>query len=370
MADPRLFRPGWLRRRYLTQRPTEVAPKPATSAQPSADWDAFVRARPAANLYQLSGWALLARDVFGHAAYFVECRDSAGALAGVLPLVRQKSVLFGNSLTSIPFFNYGGALADTPEVTQALMEHARSLAQSQGCRYLEFRDVGRQPGEWRVRTDKVTLVLDLPADFAALSKQLGAKLRSQAKRADRESPSVRVGGAELLNDFYSIFCRTMRDLGTPVYPRRFFAAILERFREECLLVVVDRAGQPAAAAFLVIANGRAEIPWAACRDDAKPAGFNMRLYWEVLRVVVERGCRQFDFGRSTADSGTYRFKLQWGAKPVQLHWHRWERGVTSNEPPQPAGEGRVMRYATAVWKRLPLGVANALGPIVSPTLPW
>jgi FemAB-related protein (PEP-CTERM system-associated) len=349
-----------------------VAPTLATGAQPSADWDAFVRARPQASLYQYSGWALLARDVFGHAAYFAECRDSGGALIGVLPLVRQKSIVFGSSLTSVPFFNYGGALADTPEVTQALMEHARSLAQMLGCRYLEFRDVRRQPGEWRVRTDKVTLILDLPADFATLSKQLGAKLRSQAKRADRENPSVRVGGAELLNDFYDIFCRTMRDLGTPVYPRRFFAAILRRFSDECLLVVLDRAGQPAAAAFLVLANGRAEIPWAGCRDDAKSAGFNMRLYWEVLRVVVERGCRQFDFGRSTVDSGTYRFKLQWGAKPLQLHWHRWERGGVPGDDAvvSSASEGKLMHYATEAWKHLPLGVANMLGPLVSPSLPW
>ncbi|MDB6091113.1 MAG: hypothetical protein JWN85_3897 [Gammaproteobacteria bacterium] len=342
----------------------------ATCEHPSADWDPFVRARPAASVYLLGGWALLARHVFGHAAYFIEARDQARNLVGVLPLVRQKSLLFGDSLTSVPFFNYGGALADTAELTQALMEHARSLAQQLGCDHLEFRDAQQRPGEWRVRTDKVTLLLDLPADFDALSKQLGAKLRSQVKRAERETPSVRVGGAALLDDFYDVFCRTMRDLGTPVYPRRFFAQILERCGHDCLLVVIDRGGQPAAAAFLVISNGRAEIPWAACREDAKPAGFNMKLYWEVLRAVIERGCRQFDFGRSTIDSGTYRFKLQWGARALQLYWHRWERGAATAEVAAPASEGRVMRCATAIWKRLPLRVANTLGPLVSPSLPW
>jgi FemAB-related protein (PEP-CTERM system-associated) len=338
---------------------------------PGGSWDDFVRARPEASIYQLSGWSLLAREVFGHQAFFLEARDPAGPLRGVLPLVRQRSLLFGDFLTSMPFFNYGGALADTPELTLALMDKARSLAQQLGCRYLEFRDAQPRPGDWRVRTDKVTLVLELPPSFEALSKQLGSKLRSQVKRVERETPGVRIGGVELLSDFYGVFCRTMRDLGTPVYPRRFFQGILERFPGECLFVVIDRAGQPAAAGFLVIANGRAEIPWAACRDDAKPAGFNMKLYWEVLRAVVERGCREFDFGRSTLDSGTYRFKLQWGAKPKQLYWHRWERGASqSTGAPQPAAEGGVMRRATALWKRLPLTVANTLGPIVSPSLPW
>jgi FemAB-related protein (PEP-CTERM system-associated) len=254
-------------------------------------------------------------------------------------------------------------------VTLALMEHARGLASQLGCRYMELRDDAPRPGEWRVRTDKVTLIRELPPDIATLSKQLGSKLRSQVKRAEREKPSVRVGGAELLDDFYDIFCRTMHDLGTPVYPRRFLAAILERFREECLLVLVYRDGHPAAGGFLIMANGRAEIPWAACRADAKPAGFNMRLYWELLSAVIERGCKQFDFGRSTLDSGTYKFKLQWGARPVQLYWHRWERSA-SHAASQPASEGKAMRYATAIWKRMPLGVANTLGPLVSPSLPW
>ncbi len=352
--------------------PPQSSPTITTLSRPSADWDAFVRSRPAATLYLLSGWALLVREVFGHEAYFVEARGAGGELVGVLPLVLQKSLLFGGFLTSLPFFNYGGALADTGEIVQLLMEHARSLAQRLRCSYLEFRDVDLRPGDWGVRTDKVTLLLQLPPDMAALSKKLGSKLRSQVKRADRESPSVRVGGAELLADFYGIFCRTMRDLGTPVYPRRFLAAILERFPQHCVLVIIDRAGQPAAGAFLIIDRDRAEIPWAACREDAKPAGFNMKLYWEVLHAVIERGCSQFDFGRSTVDSGTYRFKRQWGAEPVQLHWHRWERSAAPSQPhtPRPASEGKVMRYATAVWKRLPLGMANTLGPLVSPSLPW
>jgi serine/alanine adding enzyme len=342
-----------------------------TLSKPGDAWDPFVRARPNASIYLRSGWGMLLHEVFGHEAYFIEAHDSAGGVLGVLPVVLQRSPLFGRFLTSMPFFNYGGALADDPQVSRALMEHACGLAQQLRCRYLEFRDAEQRLGEWRVRTDKAALILDLPADVAALSKALGSKLRSQVKRAERESPSVRVGGAELLDDFYGIFCRTMRDLGTPVYPKRFLAAILANFSAESLLVVVDRAGQPAAGAFLIIDEHRAEIPWAACREDAKPAGFNMRLYWEVLSAVIARGCRQFDFGRSTIDSGTYRFKQQWGARPVQLYWHRWEPSAAAHPAAaQAPAESRAMRYATAVWKRLPLGVANTVGPLVSPSLPW
>jgi serine/alanine adding enzyme len=337
---------------------------------PSVDWDAYVDARPSSTIYLASGWTLIAREVFGHEAFFVEARDVRGVLCGVLPFVRQKSLVFGDFATSVPFFNYGGALGDREEVAQLMMEHARKFVSNLGCSYLEFRDVEQRQGEWLTRLDKVSMVLQLPQSVAALSKALGAKLRSQVKRSDREAVSVRVGGRELLDDFYDIFCRNMRDLGTPVYSKRFFKAILDRFPRNCTLLVVDRRGAPAAGAFLVISNQRAEIPWAACRADAKPLGFNMRLYWEVLVAVLERGCTVFDFGRSTIGSGTFAFKEQWGATPIQLRWHRWERHSARNEPFVPAAESTVMRIATSLWRRLPLRVANALGPLVSPHLPW
>jgi serine/alanine adding enzyme len=181
---------------------------------------------------------------------------------------------------------------------------------------------------------------------------------------------MRVGGTELLADFYRVFCDGMHRLGTPVYPRKFFAAILERFSRETSILVIYRDGVPAAAAFMVIVGGKAEVPWAACDHRAKAVGFNMKLYWEALRTSIDRECTQFDFGRSTVGGGTYKFKLQWGAVPRQLYWHRWQHGAQVSEAVKTPVETPVMRYATAIWKRLPLAVANTLGPVVSPSLPW
>lgn len=340
----------------------------SVSTAPGADWDDFVRSRQA-NIYLLRNWALLARDVFGHRALFVEARYADGRLAGILPIVQQKSLL-GNFMTSIPFFNYGGALADTRDARFALMDRARQIASDARCSYLELRDTDASSDGWIARTDKVTMILQLPPTADALAKALGSKLRSQIKRAERENVSVRTGGRELLDSFYDVFAQNMRDLGTPVYPKRFFAAILERFSEHATLVVIDHGDVPSAAAFLVIDGTRAEIPWASCRTQSKSIGLNMKLYWEVLRHVIERGCTSFDFGRSTADSGTYKFKKQWGAEPQQLYWHRWQRKAPPAGAPSGAADGRLMQYATAAWQRLPLAVANFVGPLVSPSLPW
>lgn len=354
----------------------EAAPRGASSmtlairSEPSADWDAFVQRHPEASIYQLGGWSLLARDVFRHQSLFLEARDGSGALVGVLPVVRQRG-LVGDFATSVPFFNYGGALGDTEEVATKLMDHARAHVQKLGCSYLELRDVHARPGDWQVRTDKVSMILDLPATGQALAKQLGSKLRSQIKRAEREALTVHKGGEELLEAFYCVFAENMRDLGTPVYPKKFFRAILQRFAPSTLLLVVNHNDKPAAAAFLVFDRLRAEIPWASCRAYAKPLGVNMRLYWEALSTCIERGCTSFDFGRSTVDSGTFRFKQQWGARPLQLHWHRWERNARSEaRAGSPPSEGKVMQYASALWQHLPMPVANVLGPLISPSLPW
>jgi serine/alanine adding enzyme len=340
-------------------------------SDPSTHWDAFVDRHPSTSIYLKSGWSLLARDIFRHPAYFLEARDDSGALIGVLPIVQQKSLLLGNFATSVPFFNYGGALANDESIAQALMEEGAKIAQQRGCAYVEYRDDRPRPGSWNVRTDKVSMILELPPTFAELSKKLGSKLRSQAKRADREEPNVLIGSLELLNAFYEVFSQNMRDLGTPVYPKKFFAAILQRFSSNTKLMVITSRGVPAAAAFLVIANGRAEIPWASCRADMKPLGFNMKLYWEVLQHVCDLECTSFDFGRSTINAGTYNFKKQWGAQPVQLYWHRWERSPRSRPESGAEEEARgAMYYATQIWRRLPLSIANTVGPWVSPNLPW
>jgi serine/alanine adding enzyme len=342
------------------------------TSDPASDWDAFVRAQPAASVYLLSGWVVLVRQLFKHDVYFIEARDSADTLIGILPLIRQKSLL-GNFATSLAFFNYGGPLCNSDVVAVALMSKAREMAASLSCSYLELRDrVPRPAVDWQLRTDKVSMVLALPKSFEALSKALGAKLRSQVKRADREEPTVRVGGGELVADFYNVFAHNMRDLGTPVYPIRFFEALVAAFPDYCKVVVTYSRGKPAAAGFLVIYNGFAEIPWAACHADAKPLGFNMKLYWEVLKFAVEQGCHSFDFGRSTIDAGTYKFKKQWGAQPVPLYWYRWERRAASVRPADAgeSGGGGLMRYAVPIWQRMPLRAANTIGPWISPYLPW
>jgi FemAB-related protein (PEP-CTERM system-associated) len=330
---------------------------------PPADWDSFVAAHPRAQIYHEARWALLPTRLFGYRSYFLSTRDAQGALSGVLPLVHQRGGL-GGFLVSLPYFNYCGTLAGDESARAALTQRAFRLGDELRVKYVQLREEQAPAGAAIASTDKVAMRMELPGSAEELGRRLGSKLRSQARRADREGANTRIGGRELLGDFFSVFCSVMRDLGTPVYPRRFFDAVFEAAGDRASLVIVDLAGVPSGAGFLLSYRDGVEIPWAGTITAAKPKSVNMKLYWDVLMHCIARGHRRFDFGRSSNDSGTFKFKQQWGAAPTQLYWQ--EHGVAAPR----GGRGRVAELATRAWQRLPLKCANLLGPVISPGLPW
>ncbi len=338
----------------------------ASSAPP--EWDEFVARQPQATAYHRAAAVDIGRRSFGLETFYLSAMDNTGNLVGVLPLVEQSSLLFGRFLSSVPFFTYGGILANDVQIAAALADAAGALGRERRAKHVELRHsapLERLP--LADRTDKVSMVLPLPADEAALSRQLGSKLRSQIKRAEREEPTVHWGGAELLAEFYQVFSRAMHDLGTPVYPPHFFSRTLEALQGVVDVLVIRVKGKAEAAAILVRHGERIEEPWAACSPAGKRGALNMRMYWEMLKLSVARGARAFDFGRSTVDSGTYKFKAQWGAQPLQLHWYYWlPEGA---EIPRLNQSNPKYEFAAKVWQRMPLWTANLVGPWLVRNLP-
>lgn len=332
----------------------------------AAEWDAFVDVATDASPYHRYRLRQLVRDVFDRDTYYFAAR-LGGRIGGVLPIVRLKSRLFGDFLVSLPYFNYGGVLAESASVRQRLLDRGCELARELGVAHLELRHRAPSFDSLPARTDKVTMLLDLRGSPEELWKALSSKVRAQIKRPQREGAVGTHGGAELLGDFYQVFAENMRDLGTPVYPRRFFAEMLEAFPGNARLFVVRLADEPVAAAFVVGYRQTLEIPWASSLRRANSLGVNMLLYWNVLEFASQNGYATFDFGRCSVDSGTYRFKKQWGAQPLQLHWHYWLRD--GGELPRINHANPKYEAAVAAWRRLPLAVANRLGPLLIRNLP-
>ena len=330
------------------------------------DCAAYVAAHPEARGYHHPAWLEVVHRVFGHRTlYLTAARD--GILVGVLPLVFFASRLFGRSTVSMPFFNYGGVLADDPEVERALLD--RAIAETKAVRgtSLELRHTRQLFPELPAKRHKVAMTLTLQATPERQWERLDRKVRNQVRKAEKSGLRVQCGGPELVPGFYRVFARNMRDLGTPVYSVRFFEDVLGTFTDRARVLLVSTAEQPVAASIVLWHRATMEVPWASALREYNPLCPNVLLYWHMLRFAIEQRCTLFDFGRSTPNEGTFHFKRQWGAEPQPLVWEYWMakgRSVPDLSPRNPK-----FSVAIKAWQRLPVRVATMIGPHIVRHIP-
>jgi FemAB-related protein (PEP-CTERM system-associated) len=337
-------------------------------AEDSSEWGNYVSRHPLGTHYHDLKWKTLIEKTFGHRCHFLAAFNDQGNIVGVLPLVNLSSLLFGNFIVSVPYFNYGGIIADNELAEKALLDHALGLAKSLGVSYLQLREqTERTHYGLPVSTDKVNMILQLPETVEELGKSIGSKRRSQCRRATKENVRFTVGGIELLDDYYEVFAENMRDLGTPVYGKNFFKAILGTFPNNAKIAVAYLDIKPVGTGFLMCNGNNMEIPWASTLRETNKISLNMYLYWEILSYAIANNCKTFDFGRSSIDAGTYKFKKQWGAEPLQLYWYKWtpDGAVAPELSPNNAKFGLAIR----IWQKLPLWITRLIGPLLVKNLP-
>ncbi|MGH7720172.1 MAG: FemAB family XrtA/PEP-CTERM system-associated protein [Gemmatimonadaceae bacterium] len=329
------------------------------------EWDGFVRQQEGWTHFHLVGWREVIRSAFGHECVYLAARDDAGALRGVLPLVRVKSVVFGHFLVSMPFLNYGGPLGE-PEAISRLAGHAVELARRDDVRLLELRSRIALPVEMPASHRKITVLLDIPeGGAAALWKRFDPKLRSQIRRPQKEGVTVQSGNEEV-GPFYEVFSRHMRDLGTPTLPRSWFEHIAGTFGEDAWFTCAYLNRRPVAGGCALRWNGEVEITWASALVEHKRIAPNMLVYWNLLERAAAEGAGAFNFGRCTPGGGTHRFKQQWGGRDVPLWWydHSTREGTHTPSPDDGA-----YAWGPRLWKKLPLSIATALGPRIVRYIP-
>ena len=343
----------------------------SVSLASATEWTGFVSNLSQPVFYYRPGWGKLLNDLFGHTAYCLCTRESfkgESIVTGILPMVHIKSLMFGSMLISLPFCNWGGALTNKAAYAEKLLKGARQLASRMGVKNLQIRSDRLINCGLAAKTHKVRMVLELPDSRAGFQASLPAKVRSQARRPLREGAIFRCGSVELVEQFYTVFSRNMRDLGTPVLPKDLFRELVKRFASEIRIVLVEKSSKAVAAGLLIRNGERMEIPWAASLREANRFGVNMLLYSEAIAYSIEHGCKKFDFGRSTKDSGTYKFKKQWGAEPEQLYWYEWV-GDKASAGPGLSPDNPRYGLAIRTWQKLPVWLANTLGPHVASKLP-
>jgi FemAB-related protein (PEP-CTERM system-associated) len=329
-------------------------------ARDAEAWDAYVRAHAQGTFFHLIGWRRIFEEVFRLKTQFL-LAEKDGRLVGVLPLVSQRSVLFGNALISSPFCVEGGPLSSDLDAGRALDEAAVQLMNQTGASYLEYRSHKASRPGWESRkglyaTFKRAISADDQENLLAIPRKQRAVVRKTlqgplASEIDEDATRL-----------FRVYSESVRNLGTPVFPKRYFNALKAIFGADCDIVVILDAGTPVSAVLNFYFKDTVLPYYGGGTVAARKSGANDFLYWEVIRRAAARGYRQFDFGRSKADTGPFAFKKNWGFEPDWLEYEfhlKPGMHLPEKNPTNPK-----FSLAIEAWKRMPLAVANFIGPFL------
>ena len=321
-------------------------------------WDDYVLTHPQGTFFHRYGWKRLFVSDFGYEGHYL-FEHRAGRPCGLLPLGEVKHLLFGHSLISVPFCVYGGVLADDQAVGEALESRAIELARERGVDHLETRNETPVRDDWLRKeglyvTFKRAISEDHDANMAAIPRKQRAMVRK----------GIKAGLVGELDDgienLYQAYSESVRNLGTPVFPKDHFRAIRAEFGDDVDVLTVRHEGQVVASVMNYYFRDQVLPFYGGGISAARGLAANDFMYWEVMRRAVERGCRVFDFGRSKVDTGSYRFKKHWGFEPTPLSYEYFL--VCASEMPDLNPNNPKYRLFINAWKRLPVGISRAIGP--------
>jgi len=330
--------------------------RPMTAAD-AARWDSFVYASPTATFFHRAGWKEVIERAFGHRTHFL-LAEEGGVIRGVLPLAEIDSRLFGHSLSSLPFCVYGGIVAGTEAARHALDEAAQTLAARLHVDFLEYRNVMPFHNEWPSKDLYVTFRKAIDPDVDANMLSIPRKQRAMVRKGIKNGLASEIDAG--VERFFAVFADNVHRHGTPALPKRYFKLLKEVFGADCEVLSVVKDGQVLSSVLSFYFRDEVLPYYAGDTVAARDLAANDFKYWELMRRACERGIKIFDFGRSKRGTGPFDFKKNWGFEPQPLHYeyqlHR-ARSVPDQNPLNPK-----YRLFIKLWQRLPLPVANAIGP--------
>jgi FemAB-related protein (PEP-CTERM system-associated) len=328
-------------------------------------WTAYVLASPRAAVYHRYEWRNVNAACFGHRSAYLAAMEG-GRIVGVFPIVRVKSQLFGNIACSLPFVNYGGPCGDTDAIEQALVDAARPIVDEWRVDYLEVRS--RRPLDGLPTSEhKVSMTLDLDPNPDVLFKAFSSAHRQDIRGGYKKGLTARIGGVELLADFYAVLSESWRDMGTPIYSISYLRTVAQTFPDLTRICVIYAGSEPAAASLDMLAGETAEGLWLGSRGKFRRQYAGYVLYWEIIKNACERGLKRFHLGRSTTQSGGEQFKKKWNAYAVPLYWQYVLRN--RRDIPQLNVTNPKYQLAIKAWQKLPVPVTQVIGPLIARSIP-
>jgi FemAB-related protein (PEP-CTERM system-associated) len=332
--------------------------------QDRAVWDAFVRQHPQATAFHLSAWGRAIEKTFGHRAYYFAAVRGQDML-GILPLIHVKSRLFGNSLVSNGFAVYGGPVALSEDAHAVLDGAAWGLAQKLGINVLEYRNQTRLRPDWPSKSETyATFKRPLTASSDDNLKAIPRKQRAEVRKSLEKNLNVVVD--QNVDRHFAVYAESVRNLGTPVFPKALFRNLLEAYGKDADVLTVMHEGKPVSSVLSFYFRDEVIPYYGGGIEQARELRGNDHMYWMLMEHARARGCSSFDFGRSKYGTGAFSFKKNWGfeAAPLHYEYRLGEGGIIPDvNPLNPKYKAMV-----AIWQRLPLAIANLAGPFVSRAL--
>lgn len=338
-----------------------VARLDASSAR---EWDAYVLEADDATFFHRAGWKNVLEQAFGHRTHFLYA-ERDGRVTGVLPMAEVRSLLFGHSLSSLPFCVYGGIAADDPESAVALRDEACRLAETLGVGALELRNQSPSEAQWPVKELYFTFRKAIDEDDDVNLKAIPNRQRAMVRKGIKEGLlSEWDDGVERL---YRVYSESVRNLGTPVFSSKYFRILQREFADDCSVLMITHDGADVAGVMNFYFRDEV-LPYYGGSTSASRTlrGVNHFMYWELMRYSAERGCRVFDFGRSKADTGPFSFKKNFGFEPQPLPYEYYL--VKSDSVPDVNPSNPKYKMLIDTWSKLPLPVANFVGPLLARSL--
>ena len=332
-----------------------------------AAWETFLNCRTGATGFHRFAWGEALQKAAGHQPYFLQAEEGE-EVVGVLPLSLMEGRLFGKFLVSLPHY-LGGICAASETAAEVLIERACELADELQVKALELRGNAPQPAAEKrgmfLDEHKASFLIDLTPGEAALWKNLRKQTRYRIRKGQQAGLTIETG-PHLLEDFWRIFSLNTRAIGSLTFSRQFFRAVLAAFGNEAQLLAARQQGKVVAAKLVLGFRDTLTMLWGGTRPKLKAEGVNYLLTWETLRYALGKGYRVLDMGRSTIDSGPYKFKAHWGGEELRHHWYIYAR---VGGPEAMRAESARFRLARRIWRNLPLPVTRALGPWIARQIP-
>lgn len=328
-------------------------------------WDAYVLAHQAASPYHLQAWQKAVQQGYKHNCYYWLATDEQNTIVGVLPTVWVKPPLLKGSLCALPFCDVGGVLADNKEISEELISTAQIFCQQNNIQMFDHRTSNSSAitdNSPAPTGQKVRMLMELPESSDELFSGFKSKLRSQIRKSEKNGLTASTDtNQEHIDCFYQVFARNMRDLGSPVHSKQWFEALIQAYGDNVIIANIWKDEMIVGAGIVLFSGHKACIPWASTNADFNKLAPNMLLYWTLLEYSCDKGCSEFDFGRSTLGEGTFKFKKQWGAKPFTLEWQQLSNGIEIQDN-NSQDKGALRSVIEETWKKLPIQLTTFVGP--------